>query len=1158
MLVALSQFRCQVADQPAEIRPARVLFLGHDSEHHNAKAYLPILQAALAPKGFYFTYTADPDDLTDEVLKDYDALMLYANHDAITEEQAKALLTYVRRGGGFVPVHSASYCFRNSEEIVKLIGGQFESHDTATFTAKIVAPEHPAMQGVAEFASWDETYRHSKLTRDRTVLMERVDASGREPYTWVKEFGQGRVFYTALGHDERTWSNPGFHRLLEQGLRWAIGDRKASALARFDLPALQYSEAKIPNYEERNPPPKLQAPLSPEQSQKRIQVPPGFSLQLFAAEPDILKPISAAWDHRGRLWLLESQDYPNEIKLEEGAGSDRIKILEDTDGDGRADKFTVFADRLSVPTSLVFANGGVIVSQAPHFLFLKDNDGDDVADERKILFSGWGTFDTHAGPSNLQYGFDNKIWGVVGYSAFEGKVGNESHNFRQGAYRLNSDGSKLEFMGATSNNTWGLGFTEDFDVLISTANNTHSAFLGIPHHYFDGVEGLKIRSVKKIDGHYAFHPNTPNVRQVDVFGGFTAAAGHHLYTARDFPQEYWNRVALVCEPTGHLLHRAIIEPDGAGYSEKDGWNLLASSDEWVSPVHAQVGPDGAVWILDWYNFIIQHNPTPPGFENGPGNAHINPLRDKSHGRIYRLVYDGATPKPFPDLGPEKPENCLAALSNDNLFWRLHAQRLLVESRYTEAKDHLIGLLKDRSLDAVNLNPPAIHALWTLHGLGLVNENEGEVMMAVYESLSHPSAGVRKNAVRVLSATGESLMKIKEAGLLADQNGGVRLAAILHLIDQPGSSETGSLLYDLAKEKSVIDDEWLARAVYAGAVKHKAAFTRAMHARESDRIAAGYHEEKQMVDYSADGVETTTWKNIETPSRWSKTSARELHNFDGIVWVRREFEVPAGLDGKPARLSLGPIDDTDETYLNGKRIGGMERKWNDVREYPVPAGLLRTGRNQLTIRISDSGGRGGIYGEKEQVFIQIGNEKIDLSGIWKYKIEEQFKPDQEVFEDGIQITDLFLKHHGPYAQELSRQLPDVAGQEFDQIIEMKTVPDQMRYDQEELEVSAGEKVKIVFSNNDGMQHNLLIGSPGSLEMIGKAADQMAQSAAGAEREYIPQLTVVLAAAGLVDPGETREIVWEVPDEPGEYVFVCTFPGHWRTMNGVIRVKKQVQL
>jgi uncharacterized protein len=468
------------------------------------------------------------------------------------------------------------------------------------------------------------------------------------------------------------------------------------------------------------------------------------------------------------------------------------------------------------------------------------------------------------------------------------------------------------------------------------------------------------------------------------------------------------------------------------------------------------------------------------------------------------------------------------------------------------------LLNDRSLDAVSLNPPAIHALWTLHGLGLVNEGEEDVMTAVYQSLSHPSAGVRKNAVRVLPATGENLMKIKEAGLLADRDGGVRLAAIQHLIDQPESDETGSMLYDLAKEKSVIADEWLARAVYAGAVKHKAAFTRAMHARESDRIATGYEDDKQVVDYSGDGIETTGWQNIETPSRWSKTSARELQNFDGIVWVRREFEIAAGLAGKSARLSLGPVDDTDDTYLNGKRIGGMERKWDEVREYAVPAGLLRPGKNQLTVRISDSGGRGGIYGEKEQVFIQLGNEKIDLSGIWKYKIEEQFKPDQEVFEDGIEITDLFLKHYGPYARELSKQLPNVAHEEFDRIIEMKTVPDQMRYDQEELEVSAGEKVKIVFSNNDGMQHNLLIGSPGSLEMIGKAADQMAQSAAGAEREYIPQLTVVLAAAGLVDPGETREIVWDVPDEPGDYIIVCTFPGHWRTMNAVIRVKKQVQL
>ena len=138
--------------------------------------------------------------------------------------------------------------------------------------------------------------------------------------------------------------------------------------------------------------------------------------------------------------------------------------------------------------------------------------------------------------------------------------------------------------------------------------------------------------------------------------------------------------------------------------------------------------------------------------------------------------------------------------------------------------------------------------------------------------------------------------------------------------------------------------------------------------------------------------------------------------------------------------------------------------------------------------------------------------------------------------------------------MSKNLPDVAAEAFDRIVEMKTLKDQMRYDKEEFEVVAGEKVKIIFSNNDGMQHNLLIGTPGSLEMIGKAADNLAQSALGAEKQYVPELTGVLAAAGLVDPGETREIIWQVPDEPGDYIYVCTFPGHWRTMNGVIRVKK----
>jgi len=654
---------------PIEPRRMEVLFIGHDSEHHNSQEFLPYLASSLTPRGINFTYTNETSDLNSDYLKYFDAVAVYANIDEIGKSEERALMHFVKSGGGLVPIHCASYCFRNSNAYVDLVGGQFESHDTAVFALDIVDKEHEITAGLQPFETWDETYVHAKHT-DKHVLMERVEGDHREPYTWTKELGYGRMFYTALGHDLRTWGKEEFHELLYRGIVWSMGDVKKAALEKMDFPLLTYSAAKIANYEKRDPIPQLQAPLSPEESMKHIQIPPEFRLELFASEPDIINPIAINWDERGRLWVLETVDYPNDITIEEGVGNDRIKIVEDTDGDGKADKFTVFADKLSVPTSLVFANGGVIVSQAPHFIFFKDTDGDDKADVKEIIMDGWGTYDTHAGPSNLKYGFDNRIWGVVGYSGFESTVGGEDFDFDQAIYSFTPDGKDLDHISRTSNNTWGLGFTEDNDVFISTANNTHSGYFGIPERNLNGVNGIHLRGVQKIDGHYLFHPITRNFRQVDVFGGFTAAAGHSIYTARAFPEKYWNKIALVAEPTGHLLHNAILKRDGAGFTEHDGWNLLSSSDEWVSPVAAEVGPDGAVWIADWYNFIIQHNPTPPGFENGYGNAHINPLRDKQRGRIYRLVYKNA-----PDYNPitldaDNKDQLLATLESDNMFWRI--------------------------------------------------------------------------------------------------------------------------------------------------------------------------------------------------------------------------------------------------------------------------------------------------------------------------------------------------------------------------------------------------------------------------------------------------------------------------------------------------------
>ena len=212
-----------------------------------------------------------------------------------------------------------------------------------------------------------------------------------------------------------------------------------------------------------------------------------------------------------------------------------------------------------------------------HLTFVfKDTDGDDKADVRRILIDGWGTFDTHAGPSNLKYGYDNKIWGVVGYSGFEGIIAGSNREFRQGIFRFKTDISEFEFMTSTSNNTWGLGFTENNDVFASTANNTHSVFFAIPEKAVEGIEGIRLAGSMKIDGHYAMGSITEKVRQVDVFGGFTAASGHNFYTARSYPKEFWNKVAFVCEPTGHLVHMARIEKEGAGlWKRTAGICLLA-------------------------------------------------------------------------------------------------------------------------------------------------------------------------------------------------------------------------------------------------------------------------------------------------------------------------------------------------------------------------------------------------------------------------------------------------------------------------------------------------------------------------------------------------------------------------------------------------------
>ncbi len=563
----------------------------------------------------------------------------------------------------------------------------------------------------------------------------------------------------------------------------------------------------------------MQTPLSPEESAKHIVVQPGFESKLWAADPDITKPIALAWDDRGRLWIAETVDYPNE-QQPEGQGRDRIKICEDTDGDGKADKFTIFADKLTIPTSLCFANGGVIVIEGGHTLFLQDTNGDDKADVRKVLFSGWGMGDTHATASNLRYGIDNWIYGTVGYSGFDGVVGGKQHKFGMGVYRFKPDGSAMEFLRSSNNNTWGLGLTEDGTVLGSTANRNASWYMPIPNRFYEAVQGWSAARMETIADSQAIYPITEKVRQVDQHGMYTAGAGHALYTARSFPKEYWNRIAFVTEPTGHLVGWFRIEASGADYKAVNQGSFLASDDEWTAPIVAEVGPDGAVWVIDWYNYIVQHNPVPAGFKNGRGNAYETKLRDKRHGRIYRVQPTAAAKSAVVRLDNADTAGLVNALKSDNQLWRLHAQRLLVQRGGAEAVPALRALVLDRSTDELGLNPGAVHALWTLHGLHAVGDS-------AVAALRHPSAAVRRAAIGVLPRDSDAASALLDSGVARDPDAQARLATYLAFAELEENEAVGSAIAAALREPSNASDRWLREALTAAATHHLASFGQAL-------------------------------------------------------------------------------------------------------------------------------------------------------------------------------------------------------------------------------------------------------------------------------------------------------------------------------------------
>ena len=844
--------------------------------------------------------------------------------------------------------------------------------------------------------------------------------------------------------------------------------------------------------------PRVQNPLSPEDSQKHIQLPKGFSAELYAAEPNIINPIAFAWDKRSRLWVVQSMDYPHE--LENDVGGDRITICEDTDGDGRADKFTDFATEQSLTTGITIVKGGVIVAQAPEMVFLEDTDGDDKMDKRTVLFDGFGIWDTHAGPSNLRYGHDNMIWGSVGYSGFQNSFNGKGIDFSMGVYRFSRDGENFEPVGKFNNNTWGMGFMEDFEVFGSTANNNHACYVGIPLRYYDylGKRPSWAMNADFIQGHYEISPvDTVPLQQVDVRGGYTAAAGANFYLANNYPSSYRNQM-YVNAPTGHLVHIARMEENGAGYIEVDGGNIFASTDAWTAPVFTETGPDGNLWVADWYNPVIQHNPDARGMDNqiwnddkGEGNAHLNQLRDKKHGRIYVVKYKGKSSGPE-TLDANDGEALLSAIQSPNAFWRVTAQRLIVENQLAELIPSLIQIAEKQ--DGMG----SFHAMWTLNGLELSDGDQSEVDRIIGECLTSNHASLRKAGLDLLKTTEENSEKMVQSGILDDKDLLVRRNAILKASELP---ETQSLFDEINRISSLPvnrDDQWLDAALK---IYQRTPNNEDIREDEIEIVIPSSAEE--MVNWKYSESKTENWYEDDfDDSGWNQGEGifgtKDLHKYSGTewgstdIWLRREVELTSRLQDPVLKI----LHDEDyEVYVNGKlliRESGWSPKFKLVRLGTDKARLFRKGRNVIAVHCKN----------------EYGNQWIDL-GIGDVT---DFNPDAEIV--------------------------------------LNTVPQKMAYDQTVIHAMAGQKLSLTLNNRDQMPHNLILLEKGSLDIFGKLVDEFLKDPKAAEMEYIPQSRYVIAATKMLDPEESETLQIELPDEPGEYPFICTFPGHWRLMQGTL--------
>jgi putative membrane-bound dehydrogenase-like protein len=439
----------------------------------------------------------------------------------------------------------------------------------------------------------------------------------------------------------------------------------------------------VPHAQDRPPGPAL----SPQEAIQRMKVPEGFRVELVASEPDLVNPVAMTFDELGRIWVTESLEYP---RREPGPGRDRVKILEDTDGDGRADRFTVFADGLNIPSGIAVGHGGVWVANAPDILFLKDTDGDGKADTREVVVTGFGRADTHELPNSLTWGPDGWLYGWNGvFNPSRVRHRGKTFSFTCAVFRIHPRTREFEIYCEGTSNPWGIAFDAEGGLFASACVIDHLWHL-VETGYYHRQGGPYPPYTWKIDS------------IVDHKHQKAAYCGIHYFDSDAYPERYREKLYMG-NIHGNCINSDVLERHGSTYRAREQADFLTADDAWFMPVAEKTGPDGCLYVLDWYDRYHCYqdaNRDPKGI-------------DRLKGRLYRVRYRD-TPRRFGfDLSHESDEALVQRLGSANIYDREIAQRLLVERKGGRVLRGLESLV----LDAKASRKARMHALWVLVGLG---------------------------------------------------------------------------------------------------------------------------------------------------------------------------------------------------------------------------------------------------------------------------------------------------------------------------------------------------------------------------------------------------------------------------------------------------------